>query len=75
MASLAEALPQQIDRVQKKKERWQGYMRDMDMGPGLQFSINIMDATIREGVEALASGDVVRMMAAHQALADYNDDD
>lgn len=73
--TLADALPDQIARVTAKKERWIGYQKDHNMGPGMQFSINIMGATIQEGVDALASGDVVRMMAAHEALADYNDDD
>lgn len=73
--SLADALPAQIARVTAKKERWQGYMRDHDMGPGMQLSINIMQMEIEEAVLALSSGDVARMMAAHQALADYSDDD
>ena len=40
--TLADDLPREIARVTAKKERWQGYMRDNDMGPGMQFSINIM---------------------------------
>ena len=73
--TLADALPAQIKRVTAKKERWQQMMREHDMGPGMQFSINIMQAEIERGVKALASGDVTEMLAAHQALADYNDDD
>lgn len=73
--TLADALPAQIARVTAKKERWQQMMHEHDMGPGMQFSINIMQAEIERGVQALASGDVTEMMAAHQALADYNDDD
>lgn len=73
--TLADALPAQIARVTAKKERWQQMMRDHDMGPGMQFSINIMQAAIERGVQSLASGDVTEMLAAHQALADYNDDD
>lgn len=73
--TLADALPAQIARVTAKKERWQQMMREYDMGPGMQFSINIMQAEIERGVKAMASGDVTEMMAAHQALADYNDDD
>lgn len=75
MISLAEALPEQIKRITAKKERWQKMMVDNDMGPGMQFSINIMQAEIDAAVEALASGDVVKTMIAYQALADYNDDD
>lgn len=73
--SLADALPAQIKRVTAKKERWQMMMREHDMGPGMQFSINIMEAEIERGVKALASGDVVEMLSAHQALADYSDED
>lgn len=73
--TLADALPAQIKRVTAKKERWQQMARDHDLGPGMQLSINIMQAEIERGVKALASGDVVEMIAAHQALADYSDDD
>lgn len=73
--SLADALPAQIKRVTAKKERWQQMMREHDMGPGMQFSINIMQAEIERGVQALASGDVAAMLTAHQSLADYGDDD
>ena len=75
--TLAEALPKQIKRVSEKKERWVGYMRDTPElgGPGMQLSINIMQAEIDCAIEALASGDVVRMMQCHESLAGYNDDD
>jgi len=73
--TLADALPREIARVTAKKERWQGYMRDHDMGLGMQFSINIMQAEIEQAVQALASGDVTEMLAAHEALKGYNDDD
>ncbi|WP_238368812.1 hypothetical protein [Mesobacterium pallidum] len=73
--TLADALPDQIKRVTEKKERWQQMMREHDMGPGMQLTINIMQAEIERGVKALASGDVAEMLAAHQSLADYNDDD
>lgn len=75
MTSLADALPAQIKRVTAKKERWQQMLREHDMGPGMHLSINIMQTAIERGVAALASGDVVEMMAAHQTLADYSDDD
>lgn len=73
--TLADALPTQIARVTAKKERWQKMMLEHDMGPGMQFSINIMQAEIERGVKALASGDVTEMLAAHEALAGYSDDD
>ena len=73
--TLADALPAQIKRVQAKKERWLGYLHDHDMGPGTLFSTMIMQAEIDEAIAALASGDVVRMLDAHEALADYSDGD
>ena len=73
--TLADALPAQIKRVTAKKERWQHMMREHNMGPGMQFSINIMQMEIESAVTALASGDVAAMMVAHQSLADYSDDD
>ena len=42
MITLAESLPAQIKRVSEKKPRWEGYMRDHDMGLGMQFTINVM---------------------------------
>lgn len=73
--TLALSLPAQIARVTAKKERWQKMKRDLNMGAGIQFNINIMQADIERGVKALASGDVTEMLSAHQALADYSDDD
>ena len=75
MTSVAEALPEEIKRVTAKKERWQGYMQQNDMGPGMQFSINIMTAEIEQAVASLASGDVVAMIQSLEALKRYNDDD
>lgn len=75
MTSLAEALPAEIKRVTAKKELWTDMMKEHDMGPGMQLSINIMQAEIDRGIDALAGGNVVEMMAAHEALKGYNDDD
>ena len=73
--TLADALPREIARVTAKKERWQALCKEHNMGPGMQFSINIMQAEIERGVKAAASGNVAEMLAAHQALADYDDND
>jgi len=75
MTSLAEALPSEIKRVTAKKERWQSMMSDHDMGPGMQFSINIMQAEIDRGIDALAGGNVIEMTSAYEALKDYDDND
>jgi len=73
--TLADALPDEIKRVTAKKERWQKMMRDHNMGPGMQLSINIMQIEIEAAIKASISGDPVAMMAALQSLKDYNDDD
>jgi hypothetical protein len=75
MTSLADALPAQIKRISEKKARWEGYLRDHEMGPGLQLSINIMQFEIEQAVQSLASGDVIAMLRAHECLAAYSDDD
>jgi len=73
--TLADALPEQIKRVQQKRERWLEYQKiagpQVMFGPGLAM----MQVEIDEGIDALASGDVARMMRAHEALAEYSDDD
>ena len=66
--TLAAALTREIARVTAKKERWQGYMRDHNMGPGMQLSINIMQAEIEKSIAALAAGDVTAMIAAYESL-------
>lgn len=78
--TIGDALPREIKRVREKKERWIGYAADMEkMQPGssvgMKLTISIMDAHINEGVDALASGDVVRMLAAHEDLKSYSEDD
>lgn len=78
--SLGDALPRQIKRVSEKKERWIGYAAEIEkMTPGssvgMKLTMSLMQADIDEGVAALASGDVVRMMAAHEELKNYSDDD
>jgi hypothetical protein len=73
--TLADALPREIARVTAKKERWLGYMRDHNMGAGMQFSINIMQAEIDRAIKACAEGDTVAMMQSLENLRGYNDDD
>jgi hypothetical protein len=73
--TLADALPAEIKRIQAKRERWLGYAKDA--GPQAMFgpALTMMQMAIDEGVQALASGDVVRMLRAHAELKDYSDDD
>ena len=70
----ADTLSREITSVTAKVDRWQGYLRTRDMGPGMQMSIDIMQAGIERAVAAIASGDVDEMIAAHKALRGYSDD-
>lgn len=72
--TLADALPNEIKRVQEKRERWLGYGQkypNMMVGPACAM----MQAEIDEGIAALASGDVFRMLRAHEALLQNSSDD
>ncbi len=73
--TLADSLPAEIKRVQAKKERWIEYQKDA--GPRAIFgpTIAMMQIAIDEGIDALASGDVVRMLRADADLKEYNEDD
>ena len=78
--TLADALPAEIKRVQAKKERWIGYAAQMEKDApgssiGMRLTMTIMQAAIDEGVAALASGDVARMLRAHADLEGFSDDD
>lgn len=79
MASLAEELPKEIERVQAKRERWLGYQKMAEGQPhggatSFAPALAMMKAEIDEGVAALASGDVVRMLRAFEALKENSDD-
>lgn len=78
--TLGDALPREIKRVQQKKERWIEYAAEMErMTPGssigMKLTMSMMQIHIDAGVHALASGDVVAMLAAHEDLKLYSDDD
>ena len=73
--TLADALPREIARVSAKRDRWRDMMRDHNMGPGMQFSIDIMQTEIGAAVRACANGDIVQMLAALEGLKGYSDDD
>ena len=75
-ATLADALPREIARISAKRDRWRDILKDHpSIGPGMQISINIMQAKIDLAVKARASGDIVEMLASLQSLKAYNDDD
>lgn len=73
---LADALPREIARISAKRDRWRDMMKEHpDLAFGMNLTVAIMQAEIDRAVKACASGDVVEMLAAHQALKDYSDDD
>lgn len=77
--TLAEALPAEIKRVQEKRDSWKEMAKRMEGGPhggAMSFApgIAMMEMEINEGIDALASGDVVRMLRAHEALKSNDDD-
>ena len=74
--TLADALPREISRVSAKRDRWRNMIKEHpELGPGMQFTIAIMQAEIDRAILVCTSGDVVEMMASYQALKDYSDDD
>ena len=73
--TLADALPREIARVSAKRDRWRDMMREHNMGPGMQFTINIMQAEIEQAINACTTGDAVEMLAALEGLKGYDDDD
>lgn len=78
--SIGTGLPKQIERIAAKRERWLGYQRDMETmragsGAGMALTIALMKVQLDAAHEAIASGDIQKMMAAYQDLADYSDDD
>jgi hypothetical protein len=72
--SLADALPRQIARVSAKRDRWIEMKAEFPELREMELTIAIMQAEINRGVMALASGDIVEMLHAHQALKDYDDE-
>jgi hypothetical protein len=74
--TLADALPREIARISAKRDRWRDMMRaHPELGSGMGLTIAIMQAEIDRAVKAIASGDVIEMLNAHQALKDYSDAD
>jgi len=62
MSSLAEALPQEIERCQELLTAYK------EIGPPGQFGAMMIKPVIKEGIDSLASGDLVRMLRAYKAL-------
>lgn len=74
--TLADALPREIARVSAKRDRWRDMMRDHpELGPGMAFTVAIMQAEIDRAVKACASGDIAEMLHSLESLKGYSDDD
>lgn len=69
MTSLADALPAKIREM--NEVIIPAYVEIIPLAPMTQITVNIMRAQTQEAVEALASGDVVRMINAYAAIKDY----
>ncbi|NJL70366.1 MAG: hypothetical protein HC888_01550 [Candidatus Competibacteraceae bacterium] len=75
--TLADALPREIARVSAKRDRWMDMVKEHPelALSGMNLTIAIMQTTIDAAVRACANGDIGEMLAAHQLLKDYSDDD
>ena len=69
MASLGIELPKEINRVRDIQEHY----KDLRRSPGVivEPAIALMEAAIKEGIEAQGSGDVVRMLRAYENLKGF----
>lgn len=70
VTSLADALPAKIREM--NEVIIPAYVEIIPIAPMTQLTVQIMRAEVQEAVEALASGDVVRMIRAYAAIKDYH---
>lgn len=61
-------LPDEIERVSAKRERWRRYADEMETGVAFAPGIALMTAAIDEAKAALASDDAIRAIMAYRAL-------
>ena len=69
MSSLAEALPEAINKARKVQDEFKS-LRGMS-GVVVEPQIMIMEAEIQRAIKAAASGDVIEMMCAYEAIKGY----
>ncbi len=69
MTSLVEALPAKINEM--NEVIIPAYVEVIPLAPMTRITVQIMRAEVQEAVEALASGDLVRMIHAYAAIKDY----
>jgi hypothetical protein len=73
--TLADALPREIARISAKRDRWRDMAKEHpSIAAGTLLAVAIMQAEIDRATKACASGDVLEMLAAFQALKDYSYD-
>lgn len=64
METLADALPKEIERVQE-------IIKEYESIPAGHLAASLMKADIKRAHEAMMSGDLPGMLAAYQALKEY----
>lgn len=69
--TLANALPREIDRVRRVQDTY----KELRKMPNVivEPQIMMMEAAIQDGIQAAASGDVVRMIRAHEHLKTFEE--
>ena len=71
MASLGTELPQEIDRVRKLQDQYKELRSHKNVI--VEPQIAMMEVAITEGLNAIASDDVVRMLRAYEALKGFEE--
>lgn len=69
MRTLGDALPEKIREL--NEVIIPAYVEIIPLVPMSALTVAVMRAEVQEAVEALASGDLVRMLAAWDAIKDY----
>lgn len=67
MATLAEELPSEMERVRQVLKRYKA------LGPAGRFGAIMINHSLREAEKAIANGDVVAMMRAYRDLQAFRD--
>jgi class 3 adenylate cyclase len=74
--SLADALPREIARVQRKIARYVEYKREAGRHAiGFNVTIALMQHEVDRAIRACAEGDVAAMVSSLQELRENDDDD
>lgn len=75
-ATVGSELLNEIERVSAKRERWNGYMRDVgSMGAALKPAMFLMTAAIDRAKSAIQSNDPAEAIGALEDLRTFDDND